>query len=167
MDGTLQEGQWRHYALLASNSRHQKMQKRRITKIAKLIWASPCSFVGLIFAAIVLLCGGRVGHSTGTLEITFRPSQAPGRVLARWLPFRAITLGHVIIAITRQELDRLRAHERVHVQQYERWGIFFFVAYAISSVWQLLNGRNAYWDNFFEIEARVRSTQAKSNDPNV
>ncbi|HEY8102435.1 MAG TPA: signal peptide prediction [Burkholderiaceae bacterium] len=143
------------------------MQKRRITQIAKLLWASPCSLVGLIFGAIVLLCGGSVGRSSGTLEITFRTSQAPGRTLARWLPFRAITLGHVIIAITRQELDLLRAHERVHVHQYERWGIFFFVAYAASSAWQLISGRNAYWDNYFEVEARLRSTQMQRNEHDV
>jgi len=140
------------------------MQTRRTIQIAKMLWASPCSLVGLIFGIIVLLCGGSVGQSSGTLEVTFRASQAPGRALARWLPFRAITLGHVIIAITRQELDRLRAHERVHVRQYERWGIFFFVAYAISSAWQLLRGRSAYWDNCFEVDARLRSTQIERNE---
>lgn len=140
------------------------MQTRRIPQIAKLLWASPCSLVGLILAAIVLLCGGRIGRSSGTLEVTFRASQAPGRTLARWLPFRAITLGHIIIAVTRQDLNRLRAHERVHVQQYERWGIFFFLAYAISSAWQLLMGRSAYWDNCFEVDARLRSTQAQRNE---
>lgn len=137
------------------------MQKHRIIQIAKLIWASPCSLVGLVFATIVMLCGGAVARSSNTLEITFRASQAPGRALVRWLPFRAITLGHVIIAITRQELDQLRAHERVHVQQYERWGLFFFVAYTVSSVWQLLRGRSMYWDNCFEVEARLLSLQPK------
>src|SRR4051794_6755631 len=102
------------------------MQKHRITQIAKLIWASPCSLVGLICTAIVLLFGGRATLLSGTLEVTFRESQAPRSVLVRWLPFRAITLGHVIIAITRQELERLRTHERVHVHQYEHWGIIFF-----------------------------------------
>ncbi|MGZ3238873.1 MAG: signal peptide prediction [Burkholderiaceae bacterium] len=143
------------------------MQKRRISKIVKLIWASPCTLVGLICAAIVLLFGGRATRSAGTLEVAFRESQAPRSVLVRWLPFRAITLGHVIIAITRQELERLRAHERVHVHQYEHWGIAFFVAYAASSAWQLISGRNPYWDNYFEVEARLRSTQAQRNEHDV
>jgi hypothetical protein len=125
--------------------------------LAKLAWASPCSAVGLVFAAVVLLLGGRARAAGGTLEVTFRDSEAALGRLARSLQFRAITLGHVIIAATGQELDGLRAHERVHVQQYERWGIAFFVAYAASSLWQLLRGRRAYWDNHFEIEARSRS----------
>jgi hypothetical protein len=31
----------------------------------------------------------------------------------------------------------------------------FFAAYAGSSLWQLLRGRRAYWDNHFEVEARA------------
>jgi hypothetical protein len=107
------------------------------------------------------MLGGSMTRAAGTLEITYRDSHAPGSAPLRWLPFRAITLGHVIIALSRQELNHLRAHERVHVQQYERWGIFFFIAYAASSAWQLLNGRNVYWDNCFEVEARLQSSHAK------
>lgn len=138
---------------------------RRLTKIARFLWASPCSAIGLVFAAIILLLGGRASRSSNALAFTFREGHAPGRMLVRWLPFRAITLGHVIIAVTRQELDRLRTHELIHVRQYERWGVFFFIAYAASSAWQLLRGRNAYWDNHFEIEARFLDTKAqRKND---
>lgn len=128
----------------------------RIARFAGLAWASPCSLVGLSFAVVVLLCGGRARRRGGTLEVSMRRTMARGRLL-RSMPFRAITLGHVIVATTPQELDRLRAHERVHVRQYERWGVAFFFAYAASSLWQLLRGRRAYWDNHFEIEARARS----------
>ena len=139
----------------------------QITQVAKFFWASPCSVVGLFFSVIVLLLGGRAARSSSTLEVTFREGHAPGLTRLRWLPFRAITLCHVIIAVTRQELERLRAHELIHVRQYERWGMFFFVAYALSSAWQLLRGRHAYWDNRFEIEARLLDTdmQRKDNEP--
>jgi hypothetical protein len=129
----------------------------RIARVARLAWASPCSLVGLAFAGAVLLCGGRARGNDGTLEVSVRRSMGPAGWLLRSLPFRAITLGHVIVAATAQELDRLRAHELVHVRQYERWGPLFFPAYAASSLWQLLRGRRAYWDNHFEVEARVRS----------
>jgi hypothetical protein len=76
---------------------------------------------------------------------------------SRRLPFRAITFGHVVIAATPAALEGSRAHERVHVEQYERWGILFFPAYAASSLWQLLRRRRAYWDNYFEVQARRRS----------
>ncbi len=75
------------------------------------------------------------------------------------LPFRAITFGHVIIAVTEQDLAHSREHELIHVHQYERWGAAFFVAYPASSLWQLLRGRNAYWDNRFEIQARLLSSE--------
>jgi hypothetical protein len=140
---------------VAPESSVRKIQS--ILQIAKLAWASPCSVVGLLFAVVVILLGGRAIRSSTTLEVTFRDSQAPRSRLMRLLPFRAITLGHVIIAITRQELEHLRDHERIHVHQYERWGIFFFVAYVASSGWQLLRGRRAYWDNCFEVEARLLS----------
>jgi hypothetical protein len=112
---------------------------------------------GLALAGIVVLLRGRARRSAGTLEACFRDDEASCGRLARRLRFRAITLGHVIVAVTREDLERSRAHELVHVRQYERWGIAFFPAYAASSLWQWLKGRRAYWDNGFEIEARRRS----------
>lgn len=133
--------------------------------IARVLWASPCSLIGLVLGLVVLLLGGRARRRGGTLEVTFRDGEVlAGRVL-RSLQFRAVTLGHVIIAATRQELDGLRAHERIHVQQYERWGAAFLVAYPASSLWQVLRGRRAYWDNHFEIEARLRSTAGLRKHP--
>jgi hypothetical protein len=54
-----------------------------------------------------------------------------------------------------------RRHERVHVQQYERWGPLFFFAYAASGIWQLLHGRSAYRDNHFEVQARALSAEER------
>jgi hypothetical protein len=65
----------------------------------------------------------------------------------------AMTLGHVVIARTRGDLDRSRRHELVHVCQYERWGPLFVPAYFLCSAWQWLRGRDAYLDNPFEEEA--------------
>jgi len=139
------------------------LQPRRLARVARRVWAGPCSLVGLVFAAIVLLLGGRARRAAGTLEVTFCEDEASRPRLARWLPFRAIALGHVIIAVGSRQLETLRAHERVHVRQYERWGIAFFPAYAASSVWQWLRGRRAYWDNHFEVEARSRSAWSQAD----
>lgn len=70
--------------------------------------------------------------------------------------YRAITLGHVILGVTADDLAASRDHEHVHVAQYERWGVVFFVAYPLASLWQVLRGRDAYWDNPFEVEAREK-----------
>jgi hypothetical protein len=39
--------------------------------------------------------------------------------------FAAITFGHVIIGLDHPLLSRVRTHELVHVQQYERAGVRF------------------------------------------
>ena len=127
--------------------------------IASLLWASPCSTVGVLLASIPLLAGGQVKWSAGALEVTYRESEASCGRLARKLPFRGIVFGHVILAVTRSEMLSIGPHERVHVQQYERWGPLFFFAYGVSSIWQVLRGRSAYWDNHFEVQARALSAQ--------
>lgn len=80
--------------------------------------------------------------------------------LPRWLRFGAITFGHVIVAVDQAQLDRSRAHEQVHVRQYERWGILFFPLYLGSSLSALLRGQQPYRDNRFEREARLESEAA-------
>src|SRR5437867_3411040 len=97
-----------------------------LAKAAKFIWAAPCSVVGVILVAGVLLLGGRAKRSLGTLEFTLHDWEASSGNWARSLRFRAITFGHVIIAATEQEFTYSRAHELVHVRQYERWGVAFF-----------------------------------------
>ena len=133
---------------------------KRYRKLLALLWASPCSAIGVALAAITLLAGGKARWSSGALEVCLRPNLASCDVWTRSLPFRGIVFGHVILAVTREELQAIGPHERVHVAQYERWGPLFFLAYAASSLWQLANGRGAYWNNHFEVQARTLSMPA-------
>jgi len=135
-------------------------QVKQLLGPAKMLWALPCSAVGIAFSAVPLLAGGRATWSSGALEVTYRERQASCGRIARWLPFRGIVFGHVILAVTAEELAAIGDHERIHVQQYERWGPLFFVAYGLSSVWQLIRGRGMYWDNHFEVQARALSSCA-------
>jgi len=128
---------------------------KRLLRSAKILWALPCSAVGIVFAAVPLLAGGKATWSSGVLEVTYRERKANCGSLARRLPFRGIVFGHVILAVTEEELATIGDHERVHIQQYERWGPLFFVAYGLSSLWQLIHGRGMYWDNHFEVQARA------------
>jgi hypothetical protein len=118
------------------------------------LWASPNTLIGVLLLALwVLLFGARIRWVDGALEAApSRPLRPRGWRMR--LPFAAVTLGHVVVAVDEQELDRHRAHERVHVRQYERWGPAFLPAYVASSAWQWLEGRHPYWDNRFEVEAR-------------
>ena len=126
---------------------------RRLQRLWRLLWASPNSVLGLLLCGIGCLAGVQVCRVDGILEAALPSSARPGR-WRRLLPFSAITLGHVVFAASHRELDRLRAHERVHVRQYERWGPLFVPAYLASGLVLWLRGRDPYWDNPFEVEAR-------------
>ena len=91
-----------------------------------------------------------------------------GGSIGRWvsrLPapfaFSAITFGHVVLGIDHATLTVVRTHEQAHVRQYERWGPFFVPAYLLSSLVQLLRGRNLYRDNYFEREAYAKSAPSR------
>lgn len=124
-----------------------------MSRLLARVWASPYSVLGLLLALLVIACGGHMRRRQGALEVA---GGAVGRRVARLPPpfcFAAITLGHVIVGTDHATLDRVRAHEQVHVRQYERWGPFFGPAYLLSSLVQLLLGRRPYRDNRFEREA--------------
>lgn len=121
-----------------------------VSIVAGRIWASPWTLVGLVLGAFTLLTGGGAQRHSGVIEFY-------GGV-AKWLLGRVrnpagalgLTLGHVVLGATPVALDRVRAHELVHVRQYERWGPFFVPAYLLSSLWAWLRGKDAYRDNAFE-----------------
>jgi hypothetical protein len=93
------------------------MQWRRMLK---LVWAAPCSAVGVMAALVARAFGARMQPHGGTLEVTWRDDVAACGRIASALPFRGVAIGHVILAVTREELAVIRSHERVHVDQYER-----------------------------------------------
>ena len=127
---------------------------RLLLRAPALIWALPTTLVGSLLLALAVMTGGRASLVDGVLE-------AHGgwvrRALAT-LPIgrggaAAVTLGHVVLGTDPAALALTRGHERVHVAQCERWGPFFLPAYAMASLWALLQGADAYRDNWFEREA--------------
>jgi hypothetical protein len=118
------------------------------------LWALPTTIVGLLFAPLALISGGRMQVVDGVLELH-------GGLVAAFLryctPLRggasAMTLGHVVLGRSKALLDFTRSHERVHVRQAERWGPLFIPAYLFLSVLVYCRGGRAYEDNPFEREA--------------
>ena len=127
------------------------------------LWAAPCPWLGLALAAVPLaLRLARARCVEGVIEIHLRHA---ARFTRRCLPFNAITFGHGVLALDGECLERLRPHELVHVRQYERWGPVFLLAYPLASLWLLLRGRRAYFDNPFEVEARDVAAAATLPEP--
>ena len=123
-------------------------------RVAAYLWASPNTLLGLVIGMVGCLGGGHWRLEEGILE-------AEGPLLA-WLLRRgtprrrgveALTLGHVVLGRSDHCLHRCRAHERIHVRQYEIWGPAFLAVYLASSLWQWAKGGHPYWDNRFEREA--------------
>lgn len=100
-------------------------------------WASPNTLFGLALGTVAVMLGARarlannaiefldqpfvdlIGRSAVTLgnTIHYAPGRDPDRVIRRYDGRAAVRLGD---------------HERAHTRQYERWGPFFLLAYAIS-----------------------------------
>jgi hypothetical protein len=131
---------------------------RHAVRFAGYAWAAPNSLLGLILGLFAMLLGASARVRSGALEFG---GGGLGRAVSR-LPtpvaFSAITFGHVILGIDTATLAAVRAHEQVHVRQYERWGPVFLPAYLVSSLWQLLRGRDPYRENHFEREAYAKAS---------
>jgi len=126
-------------------------------KVVAYLWAAPISLAALPAALLGAATGGRIRLHRGVLEAhggVLRP------VLSRGIPgfaIGAIILGHVVLAAGADVLAESRAHERVHVRQYERWGALFLPLYLLSSLLALVRGGSVYEGNAFEIQACCES----------
>jgi hypothetical protein len=118
------------------------------------IWAFPATVIGLALVLVTWIQGGSVQCVNGVMEAH---GSIITRLLKKGLPLlgsaAALTLGHVVIGCDAMCLEKSREHERVHVNQYERWGPFFIPAYLTISFVLYLRGHDAYSDNPFEKEA--------------
>ena len=131
--------------------------KHPLKRTFAYLWAAPTTSVGLVAVGLTCLSGGKLQVREGAVECHGG--------FARWFLSRravsasAMTLGHVILGRSTDELDRCRAHEQVHVRQVERWGGLFLPAYIMASVSAWKVGRHYYYDNHFEIDARRKCSE--------
>jgi hypothetical protein len=121
------------------------------------LWVLPVTALGLAVSGLTILTGGNTRVVSGVLEAWGGfAAWLLGRVLRRRVS--CATLGHVIIGLNAEYLDRARAHERVHVRQYEKWGLLFVPLYLGSSLMAWARGKHYYRDNAFEREAYERAS---------
>lgn len=128
-----------------------------LVRAAGYAWAGPFTLLALLLlVAPLALFRSRVRLVSGVVEVT---GGALSNALARLVPglsIAAITLGHVVLAQSDDDAGEWRAHERVHVAQWSRWGLLFPFAYLGASLFARLRGRDPYLDNPFEREAFAR-----------
>jgi hypothetical protein len=126
-------------------------------RLAGYLWASPNTILGIGLTALGLATGGSAAVVDGVIEV--HGGVIRGLLRTAWLlpgGAAALTLGHVVLGSSAESLVGTRAHERIHVRQYERWGPSFIPAYLAASVWAVLRGGDAYGGNWFEREACSR-----------
>ena len=133
--------------------------------LLRYAWALPVTLIGMLVVVMAKSSGGSVQKVDGVLE---SDGGWPARILRRGFPFSgavaAITLGHIVVGVSLDALSATRAHERVHVRQFERWGMLLLVLYPLAGLLALLRGGNPYRDNPFEQEARA-AEMAPSREP--
>jgi hypothetical protein len=128
--------------------------RNTLVRLPRYLWAAPCSAAGLVIAFIAMALGAKAHIQDGTLQVVGgRLATGIARLPTR-LTILAFTNGHVIFAINEKILDSYRQHELVHVKQYECWGPLFPFLYIGSSLIQKAKGRDPYFANCFELEAR-------------
>ena len=134
-------------------------------KTLRYLWVAPISLGCVPLAALAWATGGHFALHSGVLEIW---GGYIGKRLQQGLPLfgrvNAFTLGHVVIGVSPAHLAASRVHERVHVAQFERWGVLFPLVYAIAGWRAQRRGGHAYWDNPYEIEARQAAAQVQQID---
>ena len=130
-------------------------------KFLGCLWAAPATLLGLLLAPLAL-CGGSAHVNVGVIEIQGGQLNS---LFRRRVPFfgngAAMTLGHVILARNQACMESSRGHERVHVQQFERWGVFLFPAYVIAGLIAKHRGLDPHLHNTFEQEAYNANSNTK------
>lgn len=122
-----------------------------IIKTIAILWTIPNTLLGCVLGGIGLLMGGKVQCKEGAIEfygglVQWMLSLIPGRI-------HAMTLGHSIIGLSARSLEVARKHEHVHIRQYEWFGPLFIPCYLLASLFVMFQGKRAYRDNPFEVQA--------------
>lgn len=140
------------------------MHMSKLLKTLKLVWASPVTLVGLVYAASFGAIGWYkyVGVKEGALVWLLDHTKAPTFLMKYWKNRAGHACGNVIVL--RNTIDqnpRTFKHELKHVDQVERLGVFQPIVYVISTLAIKFGcpGSSPYYSNPFEIDARRHAGQ--------
>jgi len=120
------------------------------------IWCLPLTIAGVIVALAV---GCKYSKREGWTFL-FESSEWYNNFFFKPRRVWAYTWGATIIFAHKQPLTpRVLKHEQVHFKQACIFGVFMLPLYGLSSLYNKLTGKNAYWDNHFEVWARKEESE--------
>ncbi len=129
------------------------------------LWALPLTLCGLPVWCVIKIWQPKMALAQlnkASIAPVFIAYGAPMAWLLDHHPFGAmdaVAVGCCVFARDEVALQRCLGHELVHVRQAMQWGVFFPLAYGLCSLWAWMQGRSAYADNYFEIQARREGCQ--------
>jgi hypothetical protein len=149
----LHEARWRGGPARGHRSEAVLAAVSGVVFLAKVLWASPWSMLGMAIGAAALLTGGGVRRNGHVLEFWGGILPAFLKCFPLAVGSAAFPFGHVILGRSERYLDACRPHQLVHVRQYEHWGPLFVPTYLMCLLVQWCRGKRPYYDNPFEREA--------------
>ena len=134
----------------------------KIKKGLGYLWASPVTLVGLVYAAAFwgvkwYKLHGKDGDALVWLVDT---EKSPGWLKKLWTGWAGHTIGNVVVLhVSPERFNEVLTHEKCHVDQCMRLGVFQPIMYGLSMVAIKLGcpGSDPYFDCPFEIDARRRA----------
>jgi hypothetical protein len=133
-------------------------------KILMYLWASPVTLLGLLYVSLFQLFGWYIwSEKSGDAFIwELDDSSAPPWLISLWEPWAGHAIGNIVVLRESPHANPgTLAHEKVHVDQVMRLGIFQPVLYLLFLILIriFVPSISPYRFNPFEIEARVKSDQ--------
>lgn len=135
-----------------------------IKRVLGVIWASPVTLVGSIYAGLFRLFGWYKwsGIHGDALVFLVDFTKSPKWLHDAWSGWGGHTIGNVVVLIAPPEINPTTLiHEQKHVDQCMRLGIFQPIMYGLSMLAIKLGcpGSDPYYTNPFEVDARRHAGQ--------
>ena len=130
----------------------------KVQRILGQIWASPVTFVGLLYAGAFRALGWYKFKGAEQNALVFRTGTGmPGWLERAWAPWDGHAVGSVVVMnCDPTKRPKQLEHELVHVRQCMRLGIFQPIMYGLC--WLAIKlgceSSHPYWSNPFEVDAR-------------
>lgn len=134
----------------------------------QFLWLLPATILVCVFYIVPLILLRSIRYEKQIAPCVFlfslyRPDAWYSRKWRDWAGWSGPCV--IILKSYTQEsspiLDRTKIHELEHASQQFRWGILFYPAYLMCSIWIYIfqQDRHAYYDNPFERDARLVAGQ--------